>query len=162
MSREFYSKEELTESLSQSLRKFSTRTVLFQQNVAYKLGVVHTDLKTADILNETGPITAGELAKITGLSSGSVTALINRLETAGYVKREKDPEDLRRVIIVPAKERQKDIRQHYTSLSRATKEYCTRYNEEELSLLNDFIGHLSQIMHEENLKLTKGGHCRRQ
>ena len=57
--------------------------------MAHKMGVVHTDLKTADILNETGPITAGELSKITGLSTGSVTALVDRLEKAGYEEEKK-------------------------------------------------------------------------
>jgi hypothetical protein len=59
---------ELVKNVIRNLRKLSTRMVLFQQNAAHFLGVVHTDFKTADILNETGPLTAGELAKVTGLN----------------------------------------------------------------------------------------------
>ncbi|MDQ7862369.1 MarR family transcriptional regulator [Peribacillus frigoritolerans] len=91
----------LLESLTHRLQRYGMRSVLFQQNMAQKIGVSHTDLKSAEILNETGPITAGELSKITGLSTGSVTALINRLEKSGYVKRERDRLDGRRVMIAP-------------------------------------------------------------
>jgi DNA-binding MarR family transcriptional regulator len=115
------------------------RSVLFQQNMAQKIGVSHTDLKSAEILNETGPITAGELSKITGLSTGSVTALINRLEKSGYVKRERDQLDGRKVMIMPIPERQEQIKSHYQSLSIATKELCSAYNEQELILINQFV-----------------------
>jgi DNA-binding MarR family transcriptional regulator len=142
---------ELVGDLIHSLRKLSTRMVLFQQKAAHNLGVVHTDFKTADILNETGPITAGELAKITGLTTGSVTALLDRLEHAGYINREKDPNDRRRVIIVPVKNKQKPIAEHYAPLNKAMTELCSQYNVEELSLIMDFINRTIQI-HEQEIK----------
>jgi DNA-binding MarR family transcriptional regulator len=129
------------------------RSVLFQQNMAHKIGVSHTDLKSAEILNETGPITAGELSKITGLSTGSVTALINRLEKSGYVKRERDQLDGRKVMIMPIPERQEQIKSHYQSLSMATKELCSAYNEQELILINQFVEEITKIMDKENDKL---------
>jgi DNA-binding MarR family transcriptional regulator len=129
------------------------RSVLFQQNMAQKIGVSHTDLKSAEILNETGPITAGELSKITGLSTGSVTALINRLEKSGYVKRERDQLDGRKVMIMPIPERQEQIKSHYQSLSMATKELCSAYNEQELILINQFVEEITKIMDKENDKL---------
>jgi DNA-binding MarR family transcriptional regulator len=129
------------------------RSVLFQQNMAQKIGVSHTDLKSAEILNETGPITAGELSKITGLSTGSVTALINRLEKSGYVKRERDQLDGRKVMIMPIPERQEQIKSHYQSLSIATKELCSAYNEQELILINQFVEEITKIMDKENDKL---------
>jgi DNA-binding MarR family transcriptional regulator len=129
------------------------KSVLFQQNMAQKIGVSHTDLKSAEILNETGPITAGELSKITGLSTGSVTALINRLEKSGYVKRERDQLDGRKVMIMPIPERQEQIKSHYQSLSMATKELCSAYNEQELILINQFVEEITKIMDKENDKL---------
>jgi DNA-binding MarR family transcriptional regulator len=125
--------------------------VLFQQKAAQKFGVIHTDFKTADILNETGPITAGELAKITGLSSGSVTALLDRLEHEGYVKRERDQNDRRRVIIVPVFTNQNFIKEHYSPLNKAMTELCSQYNEDELALITDFINRTIQI-HEKEIK----------
>ncbi|TKH09168.1 MarR family transcriptional regulator [Peribacillus simplex] len=143
----------LVVSLTHRLQRYGMRSVLFQQNMAQKIGVSHTDLKSAEILNETGPITAGELSKITGLSTGSVTALINRLENSGYVKRERDQLDGRRVMIAPIPERQEQIKSHYQSLSMATKELCTSYNEQELILINQFVEDITKIMDKENDKL---------
>ncbi|MFJ7512797.1 MarR family winged helix-turn-helix transcriptional regulator [Peribacillus simplex] len=143
----------LLESLTRSLQRYGMRSVLFQQNMALKIGVSHTDLKSAEILNETGPITAGELSKITGLSTGSVTALINRLEKSGYVKRERDQLDGRRVMIAPIPERQEQIKSHYQSLSVATKDLCSAYNVQELILINQFVEDITKIMDKENDKL---------
>ncbi|MBT2647659.1 MarR family transcriptional regulator [Bacillus sp. ISL-34] len=143
----------LLESLTHRLQRYGMRSVLFQQNMAQKIGVSHTDLKSAEILNETGPITAGELSKLTGLSTGSVTALINRLEKSGYVKRGRDQLDGRRVMIAPIPERQEQIKSHYQSLSMATKELCSAYNEQELKFINQFIEDITKIMDKENDKL---------
>jgi DNA-binding MarR family transcriptional regulator len=142
---------ELKKDLIKSLRKLSTRMVLFQQKSAHSLGVVLTDFKTADILNETGPLTAGELGKITGLSTGSVTALIDRLEQAGFVRREKDPNDRRRVMIVPVKEKHKHIKEYYASLNNDMAELCAQYTEEELSLIIEFIEKTIAI-HEKQIQ----------
>lgn len=141
---------DLLNSLTQSLKRYGMRSILFQQNMAQKIGVAHTDLKTAEILIETGPVTAGELAKMTGLSTGSVTALIDRLEKSGYVKRERDHIDGRRVKIVPIKERQEQIEAHYQALSVATKELCTSYNESELTVILRFVEDINRIMEKEN------------
>ncbi len=153
MSRDKLQKQETLDCLLKSLHKYGMRTVLFQQNMAQKMGVVHTDLKTAEILNETGPITAGELSRITGLSSGSVTALIDRLEKTGYVMREKDEEDRRKVVITPIQERQKQIKAHFESLAEATKEACLTYTEEELVVILGFVEKVIRIMDHENEKL---------
>lgn len=142
---------DLTEMVIKNLRKLSARMVLFQQKAAQSLGVVHTDFKTVDILNEVGPITAGDLGKITGLSTGSITALIDRLEQSGYVKREKDPTDRRRVMIVPIKERQHLIKEHNQPLNQSMTQLCSQYNEEELSLINGFIEKTIAI-HEKEIQ----------
>ena len=105
------------------------------------------------IFNETGPITAGELSKITGLSTGSVTALINRLEKSGYVKRGTRSIGRKKVMIMPIPERQEQIKSHYQSLSMATKELCSAYNEQELILINQFVEEITKFMDKENDKL---------
>jgi DNA-binding MarR family transcriptional regulator len=142
---------ELIKTVIKNLRKLSTRMVLFQQKAAQSLGVVHTDFKTADILNEVGPLTAGELGKITGLSTGSVTALIDRLVQSGYVRREKDRTDRRRVIIVPVREKQSCIKEHYLPLNQSMSQLCSQYKEEELYLIIGFIEKTITI-HEKEIQ----------
>lgn len=131
----------------------ATRTILFHQAAAQSLGLFPTDLKSADILNEAGPMTAGELGKKTGLSTGSVTALIDRLEKAGYVMRKKDPEDKRRVIIVPLTAGKANVKQLFNSLSQSTISLCRQYKEEELQLIFDFLGKATDMMEDELEKL---------
>lgn len=150
MSSETKGHDEQVEELRGHLRKLSNRMVLFQQNAANSMGIIHTDWKTADILNETGPITAGELARITGLSTGSVTALIDRLEQAGFVKREKDPEDRRRVIIVPLMKGRTELRELYMPIVERTMAICKPYSAEQMELLIGFVDQLVEMFHTES------------
>ncbi|MFE5473746.1 MarR family winged helix-turn-helix transcriptional regulator [Bacillus safensis] len=136
------------------MRRLATRTVLFQQAAAQSLGLFPTDLKSADLLNELGPLTAGELSEKTGLSSGAVTALIDRLEKAGYAKREKDPKDKRRVIIVPLTAGKSQVKELFQSLSASTKQLTNEYKPEELDLIIQFISEAAEIM-EQELQLLK-------
>lgn len=148
-------KEVLLRQLIEGLHRYGMRTSTFQQNMAQKMGVVHTDLKTANILNETGPITAGELSKITGLSTGSVTALVDRLEKAGYVRRERDKSDRRRVMIEPVPERHKEIMNHYKSLEVRINQLGERYEGHELKLILTFLSDITDLLDQENETLTK-------
>ena len=145
----------LLKRLIEGLHRYGMRTSIFQQSMAQKMGVVHTDLKTANILNETGPITAGELSKITGLSTGSVTALVDRLEKAGYVSRERDESDRRRVMIVPMPERHKQIMNHYKSLGMKIKQLGDHYGDDELKLILKFLSDITDVLDQENEALTK-------
>ena len=95
----------------------AVKTVLFQQAIADRLGLNTTDLMCLSFLSDTEPLTAGQLAEATGLTTGSVTVMIDRLEKAGYVQRERDPTDRRRVIVRPLTERiERDIAPLYASI----------------------------------------------
>jgi DNA-binding MarR family transcriptional regulator len=80
-------------------REFITAVVVFHDSVGRLLGVTAVERKCLDILARQGPMTAGAIAEHTGLSSGAVTGLIDRLRTAGYVDRAVDPHDRRRVLV---------------------------------------------------------------
>src|SRR4051794_9372852 len=79
--------------------RLSTATVLFHSAIADRLGVGVTDVKCYSILRQTGPITAGDLAERVGLTTGAITGVIDRLEQAGLVRRVRDPNDRRRVVL---------------------------------------------------------------
>lgn len=140
---------EKLEQLVSLMRGLGTRTVLYQQNVASSLGLYDNDLKSVDILRETGPITAGELSKITGLATGSITALVDRLEKVGYVRRQNDPHDRRRVIIVPQYEHKEEVSGTYRPLHTAMIELASNYSGEELELITAFIGKASAILEQQ-------------
>src|SRR3954464_9439450 len=84
-------------------RELSTRTILFHQAVADCLGIAATDHKCLGFIAEADhPVTAGELATLTGLTTGATTGVIDRLEGAGLAFRERDPRDRRRVVVAAA------------------------------------------------------------
>src|SRR5437867_12726632 len=95
--------------------RLSTATVLFHAAIADRLGVGATDGKCYSILRQTGPITAGELAERTGLTTGAITGVIDRLERADLVCRARDPNDRRRVVLelLNDPERERAINQLY-------------------------------------------------
>ena len=79
------------------IREMAAQTMVTSQIVAGHFGLHTTDLRVLDIIFMRGQVLAGELATATGLSSGSVTALVDRLVNAGYVERRDDATDRRKV-----------------------------------------------------------------
>src|SRR3954462_12111423 len=77
----------------------SAVTVMFHSAVAAKQGLNATETKTLDLLQRLGPLTAKDLAELTGLAPASVTGLVDRLESKGFVRRVKHPTDKRRVVV---------------------------------------------------------------
>src|SRR3979409_1184101 len=92
-------KQALAGRLMLALRRSSAAGVLHGQTVARRVGVNSTDLECLDLILMSGPSTAGEIARHTGLTSGAVTGLIDRLERLGLVERTADPADRRKVLV---------------------------------------------------------------
>src|SRR6201991_5352412 len=85
--------------LEHAVRKSSALGVIFGQTVANAVGISSSDLECLDFLNIEGRVTAGRLAELTGLTTGAITGLLDRMEKAGLVRRERDEEDRRKVYI---------------------------------------------------------------
>jgi len=136
-------------------RELSTRAALFHQAIAMRLGLGASDHKFIGILSGTGPVTAGRLADLTGLTTGAVTGVIDRLERAGFVRRDRDPGDRRRVIIRPLPEARATIAPHMESIARATLALYSRYSEQELTLVFQYLAEVTRMLHEETLKLRE-------
>ncbi|WP_285767506.1 MarR family transcriptional regulator [Peribacillus sp. SI8-4] len=136
------------------MRGLGTRTILYQQKVATSLGLYNHDFIAVDILRETGPITAGELAKKTGLTTGSITALVDRLEKFGYVRRQNDPNDRRRVIIVPDYEDKEEVYNTYLPLQNEMITLVSTYTPEELELITRFMEKASSVLDGQIRELT--------
>ncbi|MFI0090274.1 MarR family winged helix-turn-helix transcriptional regulator [Streptomyces bobili] len=92
--------------LSVVSRRYVAAFALFNQAVADRLGLHPTDLQCLNLLSlEREPVTTGRVAELTGLTTGSATRLVDRLEKAGYVVRERDAADRRRVLVAAVPER---------------------------------------------------------
>ena len=120
-------------------REIGARTILFHQAVANIVGVSVTDMKCLDYVDRGGDVTAGDLARLTGLTTGAITAAIDRLEKAGLARRERSETDRRKVFIrlcqSPAVARIAPI---FEALGRDASELATRYTTRELETIKDF------------------------
>jgi len=147
---------ELLVALDRAMRLVSAQSVLFSQAVAARLGMSSTDIESLDLLRLHGPMPAGRLAELTGLTTGAITGLVDRLERAGYVRRAPDPDDRRRVIVEPIAERVADAAPIYEPMAQAFQELCARYGDDELALVLDFLIRASTVASEQITRLRQG------
>ena len=131
-------KQALAGRLMLALRRSSAAGVLHGQTVARRVGVNSSELECLDLILMSGPSTAGEIARHTGLTSGAVTGLIDRLERLGLVERTADPADRRKVLVRVREDRIGPIARLYAPLEKAMQSLLAGYSREELKLLIDF------------------------
>jgi len=123
-------------------REMSARTILFHQAVADRMGISVTDHKCLDIAGRAamhGPITAGKMAELTGLTTGAITGVLDRLEKGGFLRREKDPNDRRQVLVRLLPDRMPEYIEIFAPFVAAWVELCSRYTPEEMARVEDFM-----------------------
>jgi DNA-binding MarR family transcriptional regulator len=147
----------LLEDLLRAGRQLSAATIMFHQAVADRLGLNATDHKCMDLLFLKGPMTAGELADLTGLTTGAITAVIDRLEDGRFVRREDDPGDRRRVIVRVVARRHREIGRLFEHLAAMTTALGSRYDEGQLGTILDFMTRSQQALHQATVKLREEG-----
>ncbi|MSP74876.1 MAG: MarR family transcriptional regulator [Rhodospirillaceae bacterium] len=107
--------------------------------MAARFGLNTTDLEGLDLIQLQGQVSAGQLATATGLTSGAVTALIDRLERAGYVERVDDPADRRRVLVRIRSGAIVEIAKVYVPMQKRMFALWSKYNADELAIIEDFL-----------------------
>lgn len=149
MSSEFGREKSANNSLGQ---QFSLALIMFHQSLADKVGLNLTDYKVLGIIGD--GVTAGKIAEITGLSSGMVTTVVDRLEKKNYVYRDKDAQDRRKVIIKLNSDKvTSELAPLFQSFGQVMGTLFSKYNEEELALLEDFMRNCIDIFQKETLKM---------
>ncbi|HYB28876.1 MAG TPA: MarR family transcriptional regulator [Solirubrobacteraceae bacterium] len=145
-------KAELIERLSDLMRRASTLGLLIHQGIAEQLGLGPTDLKCLDIASCEPQLTPGRLAEITGLSTSATTAALDRLERRGFIKRQRDEHDRRRIFVVSTGRHEAETARLYAPLAQAAAAALNDYNVEQLTLIADFLERLNQaneqLIHE--------------
>jgi DNA-binding MarR family transcriptional regulator len=136
-------------------RETSTLTVLRHARIAEKLGLSATDHKALDLVGQAeGPLTAGRIAELTGLSTGAVTGVIDRLERAGFVRRVRDQQDRRRVHVEIAPPDAERLAPLFQSALDFTRDVLERFSSEERNIIerfqNEMLGELRKEIHGES------------
>jgi MarR family transcriptional regulator, organic hydroperoxide resistance regulator len=145
---------ELLARLQRAAQTSTTDGILFHQAIADRVGLHVTDLRCLNVLAQAGPLTAGELGQQLGLgTTGAVTRMVDRLEAAGYVRRQPDPGDRRRVIIHPVPERLATIAPHYQGMATAWNDLLAAYTDEQLHLFLDLFDRLHQLSQHQLARL---------
>lgn len=131
-------------------RELGARSILFHQAIANLVGVSVTDLKCLDYIDRVADVTAGDLARLTGLTTGAITAAIDRLEKVGLARRQRSESDRRKVFIrlcdSPAMAR---IAPFYEALGRESGQMIRRYSTQQLETINDFCERCIEIMRRQ-------------
>ena len=132
-------KRQLFEELTLEIRASQSATDRFDQAVADALGLNGTDMRCLDIIDRGGRLTAGQLAQESGLTTGAVTTVIDRLEASGYACRVRDTDDRRRIYVELTEMARTNAHRYYAEHEALGEELFRRYNEQELSFLLDFV-----------------------
>jgi DNA-binding MarR family transcriptional regulator len=144
---------QLLDALNTAFRTVSAQSVMLSQAAADRMGMASSDIECFDLLSLHGPMTAGRLADLTGLTTGAITGVIDRLERAGYAHRERDPNDRRRVIVQPHLERHADAVPVFGPVAAAMDALFARYSDDELAVLLDFATRANVVTNEQIKRL---------
>ena len=137
-------------------RELSTVSIFFHQSIASKLGLNVTDTRCFELMSRysQGPLTAGDLARATGLTTGAVTGILDRLEKAGLVERFRDPSDRRKVFVRPCPEALQRVGRLYEGLAAASLKLASSYSTKELELIRDYLEGSLRILRDQTVKFT--------
>lgn len=142
-----------------ALRRAGSVLQLLGAASAERIGINVTDLNCLNILwlsgdTTAGDMTAGDLARVTGLTTASITGVLDRLEESGFVHRERDTKDRRRVIVRPDMGRGvRDVGPVFAPVVEAWRAVAASYTDEQLTLLLEFQAQVEQIMRNRLIQL---------
>jgi DNA-binding MarR family transcriptional regulator len=141
-----------------AVRKTGSLMQVMGQAAADRIGINATDLNCLNILSFSGKMTAGELARATGLTTASITGVIDRLEAAGFVNRERDATDRRRVVVAISLDRAlREVAPVFAPMVADWQRLASRYSDDELRLIVDFYDQMEQVIRDHLVRLREGG-----
>ena len=123
------------------IRALSTAMDQLDQLAADHFGLNRTDQRSLDVISQAGAITPAQLAAAVGITPSAVTTVLDRLENAGYVRRDPAPHDRRRTIVVATPRTHTRSAQLFTGITAAAAAHAEQYADNELIAIADFLAH---------------------
>ena len=143
------SREEVITDLAQASNVHSEAIVLFHSAIAQDMGLDPTAYKTLFLLRRLGPLSAGEIARETGLATASVTDLIDRLVKKAYVSRGPHPTDRRRIVVTLLEDSVTATRRHFGVPNPSLAALCDHYDVQQLEVITDFLTRNAQRLRQD-------------
>jgi DNA-binding MarR family transcriptional regulator len=140
------SKQELLDAISDELRASQNWSDAFDEIASEILGINRTDMRVIDIVTRKGRATAGEVATEAALTTGGVTAVVDRLEKVGYLRRVRDPDDRRRVWLEATPELYARSWEIWGPLSDIWQSRARNLSRERLEFILDFLTEGNELM----------------
>jgi DNA-binding MarR family transcriptional regulator len=130
-------------AVEMAVRNLIANAILFNHQVAQRVGLGASDAQFMHLLQLHGPLTPGRLAELSGLTTGTVTGVLDRLEATGFVRRERDGSDRRKVIVKLNEERLwSAMAPLYAGQAETLAEVAGTYDAEQLEVIADFLDRL--------------------
>jgi DNA-binding MarR family transcriptional regulator len=134
------------EAVLASVVRIIASAILYSHEVSEKIGLGPSDAQFLTLLEVHGPLSPGRLAELSGLRTGTVTGVLDRLERVGYVRRERSADDRRKVIVTRVEERiAADMGAHYGPKALALQAVLDHYSDAELAIVADFATRLARV-----------------
>jgi DNA-binding MarR family transcriptional regulator len=127
--------------------------MLFHQAVADRVGLSLSELKCLTLVSTGADVTAGDIAEGTGLTTGAVTRLVDRLVARGWVRREPDPDDRRRVLVRPVPDRAGELAPLYAGMAHAWADALADYDDDQVALLLELFTRMRRVAHDQAARL---------
>jgi DNA-binding MarR family transcriptional regulator len=148
-------KKDLKMRALMAVRDYGVHLTLFRNAMNEWAGLNATDMECLRLLFSKGVATPSELARHTGLTSGATTAMLDRLEKAGFIERRPNPNDRRGTLISPAKSSAAKAASWFESARKAQAELISSYSESELEIIADVFERFTKLWDQEREKLKR-------
>lgn len=151
------SREPAVHEASVEMRRYQTAVDRFDEVAARLLGVNRTDGRCLDILEQRGSLTAGELARHCGLTSGAMTTLLDRLEQLGYLRRVAHPTDRRRVLVELTAKAHRRFGQIYGPVGEEGSALLAQLSDDQLALIRDVMRTGRELLERHTERIEQMG-----
>ena len=138
-----------------TIQPFAARLVLFHQQVAEQLGLTATEFKCFRMVQQHGPLSATALSQESGLQLGTVSGLIDRLEAGGFISRQRDTADRRRLVLVARPDASARVDPLYRRQGKAMAALLKDYGERDFDMLMTFLTQAAEILAQSQQELQK-------
>ena len=139
-------------------RQLSVYMAASQAALAEKLGISLTELKALDLVQEFDALPTGQLGQLLGISWGGATALINRLEAAGYVQRGRHPLDRRVIVIRPVAERLRELDRARKAATEEVQFLSRQYDAQQLHIVQAFLAQYARTLRHDTVMWLQSRH----